>query len=74
MNSGLMSQYIEFVTNRLCLQLGYDKLFPNATNPFNFMELISLNDKVNFFEKTNTQYALANTSVEGDPFDLSSDF
>ena len=74
MNSGLMSQYIEFVTNRLCLQLGYDKLFPNATNPFNFMELISLNDKVNFFEKTNTQYALANTSVEGDPFDLSSNF
>jgi ribonucleotide reductase beta subunit family protein with ferritin-like domain len=74
MNSSLMSQYIEFVTNRLCLQLGYDKLFPNATNPFDFMELISLNDKVNFFEKTNTQYALANKCIEGDPFDLSSDF
>jgi ribonucleotide reductase beta subunit family protein with ferritin-like domain len=74
MNSTLMSQYIEFVTNRLCLQLGYDKLFPNATNPFDFMELISLNDKVNFFEKTNTQYALANKSIEGDPFDLSSEF
>lgn len=74
MNSGLMSQYIEFVSNRLCLQLGYDKLFPHATNPFDFMELISLNDKVNFFEKTNTQYALANKNIEGDPFDLSSDF
>jgi len=74
MNSDLMTQYIEFVSNRLCLQLGYDKLFPHATNPFDFMELISLNDKVNFFEKTNTQYALANKVVEGDPFDLSSDF
>ena len=74
MNSGLMSQYIEFVSNRLCLQLGYDKIFPHATNPFDFMELISLNDKVNFFEKTNTQYALANKVIEGDPFDLSSDF
>jgi ribonucleotide reductase beta subunit family protein with ferritin-like domain len=74
MNSNLMSQYIEFVANRLCLQLGYDKLFPAATNPFDFMELISLNDKVNFFEKTNTQYALANKVIEGDPFDLSSEF
>jgi ribonucleotide reductase beta subunit family protein with ferritin-like domain len=74
MNSGLMSQYIEFVANRLCLQLGYDKLFPLATNPFDFMELISLNDKVNFFEKTNTQYALANKVIDGDPFDLSGDF
>ena len=74
MNAGLMSQYIEFVGNRLCLQLGYDKLFPLATNPFDFMELISLNDKVNFFEKTNTQYALANKVMEGDPFDLTSDF
>jgi ribonucleotide reductase beta subunit family protein with ferritin-like domain len=74
MNSDLMSQYIEFVANRLCLQLGYDKLFPHATNPFDFMELISLNDKVNFFEKTNTQYALANKVVEGDPFDFTSNF
>lgn len=74
MNSDLMSQYIEFVSNRLCLQLGYDKLFPHATNPFDFMELISLNDKVNFFEKTNTQYALANKVVEGDPFDFTSNF
>jgi len=74
MNSGLMSQYIEFVSNRLCLQLGYDKMFPHATNPFDFMELISLNDKVNFFEKTNTQYALANKVIDGDPFDLSTEF
>jgi ribonucleotide reductase beta subunit family protein with ferritin-like domain len=74
MNSGLMSQYIEFVSNRLCLQLGYDKLFPQATNPFDFMELISLSDKVNFFEKTNTQYALANKTMDGDPFDLTTEF
>jgi len=74
MNSSLMSQYIEFVANRLCLQMGYDKMFPNASNPFDFMELISLSDKVNFFEKTNTQYALANKKMDGDPFDLSADF
>jgi ribonucleotide reductase beta subunit family protein with ferritin-like domain len=74
MNASLMIEYIEYVSNRLCLQLGYDKLFPEATNPFDFMESISLNDKVNFFEKTNTQYALANKVIEGDPFDLSSEF
>ena len=73
MNSGLMSQYVEFVADRLCLQLGYDKIY-NAQNPFDFMELISIETKVNFFERTNSEYALANKTVDEDVFDFSSDF
>ena len=73
MNSGLMSQYVEFVADRLCLQLGYDKVY-NAQNPFDFMELISIETKVNFFERTNSEYALANKKIDEDIFDLSSDF
>lgn len=73
MNAKLMSQYIEFVADRLSLQLGYDKVY-NAANPFDFMELISIESKVNFFERTNSEYALANKTVEGDVFDFSADF
>jgi ribonucleotide reductase beta subunit family protein with ferritin-like domain len=73
MNSKLMSQYIEFVADRLCLQLGYDKIY-NASNPFDFMELISIETKVNFFERTNSEYALANKTVVADVFDFSTDF
>ena len=73
MNSKLMSQYIEFVADRLCLQLGYDKIY-NASNPFDFMELISIETKVNFFERTNSEYALANKTVDADVFDFSTDF
>ena len=47
MNSKLMSQYIEFVADRLLVQLGYPKLF-ESTNPFDFMEMISLEGKTNF--------------------------
>ena len=47
MNSQLMTQYIQFVADRLCLQLGYDKIY-NVTNCFDFMELISLESKTNF--------------------------
>ena len=54
MNSKLMCQYIEFVADRLILQLGYDKVY-NSTNPFDFMELISIESKVNFFERTNAR-------------------
>ncbi len=50
MNSKLMQQYIEFVADRWLAELGYPKMF-NATNPFDFMELISLQGKTNFFEK-----------------------
>lgn len=73
MNSKLMKQYIEFVADRLCLQLGYDKIY-NSTNPFDFMELISVETKVNFFERTNAEYSLANKTVDKNCFDFSSDF
>ncbi len=73
MNNKLMSQYIEFVADRLCLQLGYDKIY-NSTNPFDFMELISVETKVNFFERTNSEYALANKTVDKNVFDFSADF
>jgi ribonucleoside-diphosphate reductase subunit M2 len=73
MNSKLMSQYIEFVADRLCLQLGYDKIY-NSSNPFDFMELISIETKVNFFERTNSEYALANKTVDIDVFDFSAEF
>lgn len=59
MNSKLMSQYIEYVADRLLTQLGYDKLF-YSHNPFSFMERISLEGKDNFFEKKVSNYALAN--------------
>ena len=73
MNSKLMCQYIEFVADRLVLQLGYDKIY-NSTNPFDFMELISIESKVNFFERTNAEYALANKTVDGDVFEFKADF
>jgi len=73
MNTTLMVQYIEFVADRLCLQLGYDKIY-NASNPFDFMELISVETKVNFFERTNSEYALANKSVDTEIFNFNSDF
>jgi ribonucleoside-diphosphate reductase subunit M2 len=69
MNAKLMSQYIEFVADRLIVQLGYEKLF-NASNPFDFMELISIDTKVNFFERTNSAYALANKEIQDNVFDF----
>ena len=50
MNSELMSSYIEFVADRLFSQLGYPKVY-NTPNPFDFMELISIEGKTNFFER-----------------------
>jgi ribonucleoside-diphosphate reductase subunit M2 len=73
MNSELMTQYIKFVADRLCVQLGYKKIY-NVSNPFDFMELISLEGKTNFFEKRNDSYALANKSVSDDIFNMSDDF
>ncbi len=58
MNSKMMSQYIEFVADRLLVALGYPKLF-KASNPFDFMELISLQGKTNFFEKRVGEYQKA---------------
>ena len=73
MNSELMSQYIQFVADRLSLQLGYDKIY-QAQNPFDFMELISLESKTNFFEKRVDSYALAEKTKTGDVFELNTDF
>jgi ribonucleotide reductase beta subunit family protein with ferritin-like domain len=75
MNAKLMSQYIEFVADRLALQLGYDKIY-GSVNPFDFMELISIETKVNFFERTNSEYALANKTIDENTniFDLNAAF
>lgn len=63
MNSELMSQYLKFVADRLLSQFGYKKRY-NAQNPFDFMELISLEGKTNFFEKRVSDYSLANVEHE----------
>lgn len=72
MNSVLMSQYIEFVADRLSSQLGYGKIY-NTTNPFDFMERISLEGKDNFFEKRVTSYAKAGVGVEQNKMTFSMD-
>jgi hypothetical protein len=73
MNSDLMTQYIQFVADRLCLQLGYDKIYGTA-NPFPFMELISLESKTNFFEKRVADYALSTTDKDADIFEFNAEF
>lgn len=75
MNSKLMAEYIEFVADRLSLQLGYPKVY-HAKNPFPFMERLSLESKDNFFEKRVTTYAKANTngSSEEKKFAMDADF
>ena len=73
MNSQMMTQYIQFVADRLCVQLGYDKIY-NVTNCFDWMEMISLNSKSNFFEKRVSDYALANKTQNDNTFVLTEDF
>ena len=63
MNSQLMSQYISFVADRLLTSLGHSKLF-GAENPFDWMELISMQGKTNFFEKRVGEYQKANVMGE----------
>jgi len=58
MNKGLMSEYIEFVADRLMFALGYQKYY-NTPNPFEWMDLISLQGKTNFFEKRVPEYQKA---------------
>ena len=62
MNAKLMTQYLEFVTDRLLLELGCEKVY-NATNPFDFMEMISLEGKTNFFEKRVSEYQKAGVKI-----------
>jgi ribonucleoside-diphosphate reductase subunit M2 len=73
MNSQMMTQYIQFVADRLCVQLGYKKIY-NVLNPFDWMELISLEGKTNFFEKRVGDYALANKTQSKEAFDFTEDF
>lgn len=75
MNAGLMSQYIEFVADRWLATLGYPKMF-NASNPFDFMEMISLQGKTNFFEKRVGDYQKSGvmSGKEQQTFSLEEDF
>ena len=69
MNSKLMSQYIEFVADRIVQQLGFDKIYKTA-NPFDFMEMISLEGKTNFFEKRVGDYSLSSGNKNLNAFDM----
>ncbi len=75
MNAKLMSQYIEFVADRWLGELGYDKVY-GASNPFDFMEMISLQGKTNFFEKRVGDYQKSGVlnSQESKSFSLDEDF
>jgi ribonucleotide reductase beta subunit family protein with ferritin-like domain len=75
MNSKLMQQYIEFVADRLIYALGYSKYY-NAQNPFEWMEMISLQGKTNFFEKRVGEYQKANvmSNPEDKVFRIDADF
>jgi len=76
MNCKLMAQYIEFVADRLMVSLDCEKIY-NTENPFDFMELISLEGKTNFFEKRVSEYQKAgvmNTNPEDNVFTLDADF
>jgi ribonucleotide reductase beta subunit family protein with ferritin-like domain len=70
MNAKMMSQYIEFVADRLAVQLGTPKIF-GAHNPFDFMDLISLEGKTNFFEKKVSEYSRVSSNA---PLRLDEDF
>jgi len=58
MNSDLMTEYIEFCADRLVVALGYSKIY-NTTNPFEWMEMISIDGKTNFFERRVAEYQRA---------------
>lgn len=76
MNSELMCQYIEFVADRLLMEVGCPKQY-NVENPFDFMELISLQGKTNFFEKRVGEYKKAGVTSDQDDspkFSLNEDF
>lgn len=62
MNATLMTQYIEFVADRLLVALGYSKIY-HAANPFDWMEMISLEGKTNFFEKRVAEYQKAGVAL-----------
>ena len=75
MNAELMSQYIEFVADRLLVELGNEKVY-NVTNPFDFMDMISVQGKTNFFEKRVGDYQKSGvmSNKEDNTFRLDADF
>ncbi|QHI37306.1 Ribonucleoside-diphosphate reductase subunit beta [Kordia antarctica] len=76
MNAKLMTQYLEFVTDRLLQELNCEKEY-NVSNPFDFMDMISLQGKTNFFEKRVSEYQKAgvlNKEEESDKFSFDADF
>ena len=76
MNSKLMTQYLEFVTDRLLVELNCDKVY-NVTNPFDFMDMISLQGKTNFFEKRVSEYQKAgvlNNDTRSEEISFDEDF
>ncbi len=76
MNAGLMTQYLEFVADRLLVELGCDREY-NTSNPFDFMDMISLQGKTNFFEKKVAEYqksGVMNTDSEAQKISFDADF
>ncbi|MCB0468688.1 MAG: ribonucleotide-diphosphate reductase subunit beta, partial [Aequorivita sp.] len=76
MNAKLMTQYLEFVTDRLLVELECEKEY-NVTNPFDFMDMISLQGKTNFFEKRVGEYQKAgvtNKDKESNKISFDADF
>ena len=76
MNAGLMTQYLEFVADRLLVELGCDREY-NTSNPFDFMDMISLQGKTNFFEKKVAEYQKAgvmNTDEDAQKISFDADF
>ncbi|HEY0045718.1 MAG TPA: ribonucleotide-diphosphate reductase subunit beta [Flavobacterium sp.] len=76
MNANLMTQYLEFVTDRLLVELGCDREY-NTSNPFDFMDMISLQGKTNFFEKKVAEYqksGVMNTDADAQKISFDADF
>ena len=73
MNSKLMKEYIQFVADRLLVQLGVSPIY-DVSNPFDFMEMISIEGKTNFFEKRVGEYALATKEKSEDIFEFAARF
>ncbi|CAN1561057.1 NrdF Ribonucleotide reductase, beta subunit [Flavobacteriaceae bacterium] len=76
MNAVLMTQYLEFVADRLLVELGCDREY-NTTNPFDFMDMISLQGKTNFFEKKVAEYqksGVMNTDSQAQKISFDADF
>ncbi len=76
MNAKLMTQYLEFVTDRLLVELGCERVY-NSSNPFDFMDMISLQGKTNFFEKRVSEYQKAgvmNKDADDNKISFDADF